>query len=183
MQPGKGMRASCGKSTRARERSWSRSRCQRARVSPASNPMAATASSAAEAPAGSCGSSGARGAMRRRNRGPAESALKPDSLPGARAPPQEQRHPEEHDVDDHGRPAALGAIAQLRQEVKPTLARREDHDVRERHEYEPAYREDERDRHSDIAGATQTHAAAEIQAVEELIRRREPEQLHPEVGR
>src|SRR6185312_14371480 len=167
---GKATRVSCGKSTRRAVKSCNRSRCLRASACRASSLTAVTTFSAGAAAAASCGSSAV------------PSALDPDSLPGARTPAQQQGRAQENDIDDDGRPTASSAIAPLRQEVKPTLAGREDHDVRQRNEHEPADREDERDRHSDVPCAAQAHAAAKVQAVEKLVDRSEPEKVHAEIG-
>src|SRR6185437_12989446 len=180
MRPGRATRASCGESIRGPERSWTRSTCPPARACPGWNPTGASVSSAAAAAAGRCASCVGPSLAAR---DPSTSTRDPDALPGTRAPAQKERRAEQDDVEDHRRAAARRAITQLRQEVKPTLAGGERQDVRERQEHEPADREDQRDRHPDIPGAAQTHAAAEIQTIEELIGRGEPEQGDPQSRR
>ena len=63
---------------------------------------------------------------------------------------------------------------ELRQKIHPTLPRRKCKGMRQRHEHQPGDWQYQDHRDEGIAGATQAHAAAEIEAVEELVARGEP---------
>ena len=56
---------------------------------------------------------------------PKHQALEPDALPPPRPPPQVERDPEQYHVHEQPGPPTRRTVTVLRQEVDPTLARRE----------------------------------------------------------
>ena len=65
---------------------------------------------------------------------------------------------------------------ELRQDIEPTLARRKQQHVRQRHKHTPGQHEEQRCRTCASPAPRSPNAAAEVEAVENLVRRRDPQQ-------
>ena len=105
-----------------------------------------------------------------------ECLLEADLLPGGRTPADEQHRAETEYIEKRREPAANRAEPELRQKIDIALPGRERERMRDRNEHEPREHDDHGCRDGGIARASKCQAAAEIQAIEDLIARRDPHQ-------